>query len=148
MYNINLQLNSITWKVFNPSFRPFQCQRLGSPQIIFVQCGMSFSAIHELILFSLSDLFIIFYAILISIISYKFLQRLLLRCKEVVMATVRAIFDIVDTSTNQVSACQISWFLGKVNLPLPFPPPPFPEINHLLNYWVFFPQYYPPHHHF
>ena len=26
------------------------------------------------------------------------------RCKEVVMATVRAIFDIVDTSTNQVGA--------------------------------------------
>lgn len=39
---INLQLNSITWKVFNSSFRPFQCQRLGSPQIIFVPCGMSF----------------------------------------------------------------------------------------------------------
>lgn len=72
-------------------------------------------------LFSLSALFIIFYAILISIVSYKFLQPLLLRCKEVVMATVRAIFDIVDTSTNQVSASQISWFLSKINNPNPHP---------------------------
>lgn len=84
-------------------------------------------------LFSLFDLFIIFYAILISIVSYKFLQPLLLRCKEVVMATVRAIFDIVDTSTNQVSACQISWFLGKVNLPLPFPHHPSLK---LITFWI------------
>lgn len=87
-------------------------------------------------LFSLSDLFIVFDAVLISIVSYKFLQPLLLRCKEVVMATVRAIFDIVDTSTNQVSASHTSWCLGKVsNLT------PFPEISHLMNYWVFFPRY-------
>lgn len=85
-------------------------------------------------LFSLSDLCIVFDAVLISIVSYKFLQPLLLRCKEVVMATVRAIFDIVDTSTNQVSASQSSWCLGKFsNLT------PFPEISHLMNYWVFFP---------
>lgn len=52
------------------------------------------------------------------------------------MATVRAIFDIVDTSTNQVSASQSSWCLGKVsNLT------PFPEISHPMNYWVFFPRY-------
>lgn len=88
-------------------------------------------------LFSLSALFIFFNAIFISIVTYTISSCnfcYLYRCKEVVMATVRAIFDIVDTSTNQVSASQSSWCLGKVsNLT------PFPEISHLMNYWVFFP---------